>query len=328
MFHLLQVCNVGQILGGTAACAWSVTRSLPGFTHTVAFLSRVTEPTRAAFAGCDIVQWDCVTANLVAEMGADMVLLHNTSRSRCSDRLPVPTVQYLHSRITPAEAERTICCSDWLAKRCSIGLSDVLYQGVPRPRHSVPPGETRALREQPVIGRICTPTPRKWPPGICDSYQKLSGRFPSVRWEFVGCPPGLQDRLWEACGGSARFYPACWSARDRLWQWDALLYHNPSVTESFGRTVAEAMRAGCIPIVDDRGGFREQVTESCGWLCGNEKAFVGAVEQILSPVRRRQMSGACRAHADARFSLAQFGTNLVAQFRQAAARRWTIGPGG
>lgn len=326
MFHLLQVCNVGQILGGTAACAWSVTRSLPGFRHTVAVLSRVTDPTRAAFSSCDIVQWDHVTAGRVTETGADMVLLHNTSRSRCAGRLPVPTVQYLHSRITPADADRTICCSGWLAERFSIGLADVLYQGVPRP--PVPLGETRALREEPVIGRICTPTPRKWPPDLCGFYRKLSGEFPSVRWEFVGCPSGLQDRLREACGGAARFVPASWTARGRLWQWDALLYHNPSVTESFGRTVAEAMRAGCIPIVDDRGGFREQLTESCGWLCGNEQAFADAVEQLLLSVRRWRMSGTCRAQADARFSLARFGTDLIAQFRQAASRRSTGGPDG
>ena len=328
MFHLLQVCNVGQILGGTAACAWSVTRSLPAFRHTVAFLSRVTDPTRDAFSGCKVVQWNRVTADRVAETGPDMVLLHNTSRSRCDERLPVPTVQYLHSHITPAEADRTICCSAWLAERSAIGRANVVYQGVPRPRRPDPIGETRGLREWPVIGRICTPTSRKWPTDLCGFYQELAGRFPSVRWEFVGCPPDLQDRLREACGGAARFVPASWMARDRLWQWDALLYHNPSVPESFGRTVAEAMRAGCVPIVDDRGGFREQVTESCGWLCRDETAFADAVEQLLLPARRRQMSRACRAEADARFSLAQFGEGLMAQFRQAAACRSTGGAGG
>ena len=119
--------------------------------------------------------------------------------------------------------------------------------------------------------------------------------------------------------GNARFFPAAWEMRSRLWQWDALLYPNPIVTESFGRTVAEAMRAGCIPIVADRGGFTEQIAESCGFLCQSLDDFAGAIDQILSPSRRVSISRTCRAHADEKFSLSRFGRDLIQRFREAAS---------
>ena len=139
-----------------------------------------------------------------------------------------------------------------------------------------------------------------------------------MRWEFVGCLQPLRRRLEEACQGNAEFFPASWLARSRLWQWNALLYHNPALTESFGRTVAEAMRAGCIPIVDGRGGFSEQIADGCGYLCPEANDFANAVEQILSPGHRLRMSWACQAHTDDAFSLFRFGRDLLRRFREAA----------
>jgi hypothetical protein len=81
------------------------------------------------------------------------------------------------------------------------------------------------------------------------------------------------------------------------------------------------MRAGCIPIVDGRGGFAEQVEPSCGFLCGRFEEFAGAVDRIRSPAARRRMSRACQAHADERFSLTRFGRELGARLRAVADLR-------
>ena len=314
--RVLQVCNVGRIVGGTAACAWTVARSLPGCEHTVAFLSRIADDTRRAFPGCRIVQWDRANSGRVREIDPDLVVLHNTSRNRVEGRLPAVALQYLHSRIDPAPADRTLYCSAWLAEQYGGSADDVLLQAVPRPKRPDQfMGDTRALRDSPVIGRLCTPTRAKWPDEVVPFYAGLASRFPQVRWEFVGCPETLQGEFQSACGGRAEFFPAGWEMRSRLWHWDALLYHNGSVTESFGRTVAEAMRAGCIPIVDDRGGFREQVEPSCGFLCRRPEDFADAVARIHAPAVRRRMSRACQAHADQRFSLDRFGRDLVERLR-------------
>jgi hypothetical protein len=232
--------------------------------------------------------------------------------------LPAVTIQYLHSRIDPAPADLTLYCSAWLAQRFDGDLRAVCLQAVPKPKRPDRGEETRSLREAPLIGRICTPRHRKWPAELPELYGTLAERFPQVRWEFVGCPQLLCRDLKQACQGNAEFSPASWQVRSRLWQWNALLYHNPGVTESFGRTVAEAMRAGCIPIVDDRGGFSEQIADGCGYLCRRKDDFATAVEQILSPGHRLRLSRACQAHADDAFSLFRFGRDLLGRFREAA----------
>lgn len=331
MLHLLQVCNVGRIVGGTAACAWTVTRALPDARHTVMFLSEITAETGEAFSHCRLIQRRRrVSGGDVARLRPDIVLLHNTSADRCDERLPVPTVQWLHSRIRPAKADVTVACSQWLAERVGLSFRDVLYQAVPRspagqafqPDANVfcPVDALRPPRQAGKpdlrIGRICTPIAKKWPRDLLPLYARLASQFPNVTWEFIGCPSEMQARLRGSCRGRAMFNPASWSARSRYWMWDAMLYHNPHVTESFGRTVAEAMRAECVPIVDNRGGFREQVAAGCGFLCKTVDDFASAVSQLHSPSTRIEMSRCCRKHADERFSLATFRERLLAVFHR------------
>lgn len=304
--HLLQVCNVGNICGGTAACAWTISRALGDWRHTVVFRSRPTPETLAAFAHCRVETWPAGGPLPVPSIPPDVVLLHNLpARVGSAADAPV-TVQYLHSRIDPAPADVTVACSRWLAAQHPQGWVDgVLYQPVPRPPRPER-SETRALRERLVVGRLCTPTALKWPPALVPFYARLAQEHPQVEWEFVGCPPELAALLTTACQGRVRFHPAGWGARQRLWEWDALLYHHPTLTESFGRTAAEAMRAGCIPLVDDRGGFREQVTPRTGFLCGSVADFSRALETLRCVRQRRALSRSGMTQAEGRFSLAPF----------------------
>jgi glycosyltransferase involved in cell wall biosynthesis len=207
----------------------------------------------------------------------------------------------------------------------------VLYQAVPKPPR---PGsgvhaaglteagcrsDARALRDQLVIGRICSPQAKKWPAELPEFYAKLARRFPEVEWEFVGCSADIHPRLREACGGRATFHAASWSARAHYWRWDALLYHNQHVTESFGRTAAEAMRAGCVPIVDARGGFVEQIAPGTGFLCATMREFEEAVDRLHAAGERRRTSRAALAHADRAFPLEQFERSVVQVLRNVTA---------
>jgi len=316
--RLLQVCNVGRIVGGTAACAWTVTRALPEGEHHVAFLSPATNDTRQAFATATVHEWNCVHAKSVRAIKPDVVLLHNTAVDRCEWIDAGLTIQYVHSRGRRAPTDITVYCSRWLAEECGISAANVnnsvLYQAVPKPPRQEPL-ERRELRDRIIVGRLCTPTPAKWPAELPAFYERLASRHPEVDWEFVGCPAAMRATLSEACGGRARFLAAGWEARTHVWRWDALLYHHPTLTESFGRTVAEAMRAGCIPIVDDRGGFREQVAPGAGWLCGPLEEFDAALIALCDPKSRREVSQAAMAHADAAFSLARFRRDLLQVIR-------------
>ena len=299
--RLLQVCNVGRIIGGTAACAWSVAAALPEHRHAVAVLGPIDPAMRDAFGPIPLRSIGRVTPAVVA--GFDAVILHNTAAARC-ERLPIPSLLYRHSPGGTAAATRSVCCSRWLGGR--LGIADeVLHQGVPRTRP-----QPRGLGDRLVVGRICTPTPRKWPPDLPAFSRRLATRHPQVRWEFVGCPEAMQPALRDACGEQVRFHAAGWAARRHLGRWDALLYSNPALPETFGRTVAEAMLAGCVPIVDDAGGFREQVDpDRSGFLCRDVDDFDAALTTLRDPIRRRRLSHAAMQCGEA-FTHAAFGRRL------------------
>ena len=317
--RILQVCNVGRIVGGTAACAWSLMRAFPAAEHHVAFLSTITDETRTVFSSAAVHQCDAITDSFVRDVNADCVILHNTAPRRCERITSAWTLQYVHSRGARAVADHTVYCSKWLARECGADGANVLVQCVPRPI---------ALQRRPrdaelVVGRLCTPTAAKWPADLIGFYRALTARHPAVNWEFVGCPERLRPALQEACGGRALFHPAGWEARSFLTRWDALLYHHPTLTESFGRTVAEAMRAGCIPIVDRRGGFCEQVTGPAGFLCGSVSEFSDALRQISLRDTRKRISREAALHSNANFSMAAFRRRLLTLWRSSGAGRKT-----
>ena len=306
--HLLQVCNVGQIVGGTAACAWSVTRALPQLTHSVACLSRVDAVTHQAFEPHHVLHWSHCTSERIQQVAPDLVILHNIAAHQASLWDGALTIQYVHSAGRRIPADHTVYCSRWLAEQCRAKAPAVLWQGVPlpiAPVHARPRTQGR-LR----IGRICTPTVRKWPDLLPAFYSQLSAQHSHVDWEFVGCPMTMQSMLRSACDGRATFHPAGWQARSHVWHWDALLYHHPTLTESFGRTVAEAARAGCIPIVDDRGGLSEQCQVLSGRGCRTSSDFGNAITDLSDPEFRQRLSETIQWKANEHFSLASFGARL------------------
>lgn len=303
--HLLQVCNVGQIAGGTAACAWSLVQALPQFRHTVAFLSAVSAPTRDAFSKCHIVQWPRCSSDFIRSISPDLVVLHNIAARESTIWDGAMSIQYIHSAGPRVRADATFYCSEWLADACRADRRAVLWQGVPCPLPSVPP-PVRG-QEGLKIGRLCTPTHRKWPGDLPDFYSSLASKHPDVFWEFVGCPRDSQAALLAACLGRARFYDASWAARSLFWNWDATLYHHSSLTESFGRTLAEAARAGCIPIMDDRGGFSEQLRALKLSGCGSMTDFSDKIDELRDRDLRGELSTRIQSLADEQFSIRAFG---------------------
>ncbi len=212
----------------------------------------------------------------------------------------------------------TVYCSRWLAIQCRQPEGQVLYQAVTIPPRPIL-GDVRALRDGLVVGRICTPTNRKWPAALIPFYGQLAASFPQIDWEFVGCPPPLQALLLTACQGRARFHAAGWCARTQLWRWDALLYHHPELSESFGRVVAESLRSGCIPLVDAQGGFQEQFPADAGFLCATEAEFSQGLQQILDVGVRRRISRRAQTHGNEQFSLSRFQQDLLRLFKAAAS---------
>ena len=65
--------------------------------------------------------------------------------------------------------------------------------------------------------------------------------------------------------------------------WHAKGYgeENPMLMEHFGMTTVEAMSAGCIPVVINKGGQKEIVTAECGYTWDVPEQLVSYTEQIL-----------------------------------------------
>ncbi len=311
--RLLQICNVGQIVGGTAACAWTVCRALPECEHHVWFLSSIDAATRDAFAGCQLEKIADVNVTKITALKPDIVFLHNTSRQKIVGDLRECrslSINYLHSRIEPAEAARRVYCSEFLRNEYADPGGCILYQGVPLPEKRF--GERTG--EEIVVGRLCTPTIKKWPGELVNFYRDLSSRHPEISWEFVGAPARIKLCLEDALKGRCQFHEAGWEQRSQLWQWTALLHYQPGVTESFGRTVSEAMRCGCLPIVDRRGGFCEQVDASNGFLCDQLDEFHVALSKLANSVLANRLSEAAELVSNQRFSVQGFRERLLQLF--------------
>jgi len=318
MLHVLQICNVGNILGGTAACAWSVTRALPDCRHTVWFRTAPSRQTCEVFSNCEIGHQRQFSRQDFAGHAFDIVLLHNVSARWMEwgtqrPQLSIPVLQYQHSfGARLAAGDRRVLCSRALAEQTRQHKTPVMHQGVPRSRAERP--DTRRLSSRLIVGRICTPSAKKWPAWIPEFYTELAKSRPDIDWEFVGCPRPMQSALKQAVNGQARFFAPGWQARKHLRDWHVLLYHQPGVKESFGRVCAEALRTGCVPIVDRQGGFVEQLPEGTGLLAAKREEFGAALDRLSNPEEWAARSSACRGHGDNHFSLQAFRGRLLEQF--------------
>ena len=281
---LLQVCNVATRVGGTGACAWTIARCLPDWEHVFAFPVRNVPDGVAEDFGHPCVALPQVRAGDIERLGADAVLWHNSSPYRMPQACPpgVRSLYYQHSAHSACIEARRRCETVWCVSRYLAGLAhlpeeSVVYQPVPEP-----PKAGGQRQEPPTIGRLCTPTAAKWNVDVLvPFYRRLAERHPEVLWRFVGASAAAEHGLRAVLHDNADFLPPSWDARTWLWSWWAVLYTGPP--ETYGRVVCEAQRARCVPIVDDAGGFREQIVDGeTGFLCRNFDAFDAAIERMLS----------------------------------------------
>ena len=99
----------------------------------------------------------------------------------------------------------------------------------------------------------------------------------------------------------------------------------PSVTpEPFGRTVVEAMAAGCPPVATAAGGPLESVEDGVSGVLvtpDDAGALAGAINRLLAdPALARQLGCAGRQRALAYFSLETMAATMSALLNQAAGR--------
>jgi glycosyltransferase involved in cell wall biosynthesis len=323
--RLLQIARRPEITGGSVGCAWTICQALPDWSHVLFCCSpgEVPEPIRDAFAGHRLLAGPMVTAAVLRAAAPDVIFLHNVTDEQMAPELlaDVPAFFYCHGSYsegfrTPsaglmATSTRVFCVSEFLAGQ--LGFQDgVWYQPVSSP----PAGGEPRTRQPLVVGRLCNPRRENWPASLAGFYRRLASWCPYVRWEFVGCPAELRSELDEACGGGAVFHEAGLAARGHLRRWHAMLYHT-EVIHAYGRTICEAQQAGCVPVVDRRGGFVEQIDSGrTGYLCETVDHFAAALGELRDAERRRTLALAACEAGDHRGSLERWRRRFLQLCRE------------
>lgn len=289
-YSVLFVNNVPEVCGGTGAASLSMMAALPDCNHDILTMSGSwTKENKAPFPNGTKFHEGRSVRDVLLDKPFDLVVFQNTRDSQIPNHLPnnPRTAYYLHSNHHTAKrcvdrVDRVFVVSKYLARAAGFDEKYVLYQPV-----SIPPkGGWERDPSKLVLGRICTPVPQKWmiddvTTPIRQVIESYHGKK-DLGFEFVGCPDHLQPAIrtsitecakgWNGSTPGCDFHPASFEARSLLHKWDVLLYKTP-IQESYGRTVKEAQRCGCYPVVSAVGGFVEQVVGSAGWLCHADADF-------------------------------------------------------
>ena len=118
---------------------------------------------------------------------------------------------------------------------------------------------------------------------------------------------------------------ASMTVEDLLSRLDVLIFktHAPTWHEGWCRTVTEAMAAGVVPVVENRGGLPDQVIHGYnGFLCDTTAEFKHCCELLYhDPALRARLSANARAFARANFSLAHLRRDLLHLIAPTAPRR-------
>lgn len=308
----MQFNNVGSLVGGTGACAFTVAQCFPEMTRAIYTFG---SPSRELLEECKIEGIEVFsnkvsTEEAIEQFKPDFVILHNTNPGRIPEMDPrIPVIFYQHSNFSMARASRDrsdvfFVCSRHLARQAGVDEKFVLYQPVPMPPH-----RTATRDENPSIGRICTPKASKWKiEDFSGVYRHLAERFTSVRFDFVGAPQEVRPAITEILGDQAAFFNPSWEERWRLRAWHGMLYSS-SLEESYGRVVCEAQRAGCVPIVSRLGGFVEQINPCVtGALCASPEEYGDAVQMLLD---EKYDLGKMKESGDFRGGANQFRGRLI-----------------
>jgi glycosyltransferase involved in cell wall biosynthesis len=136
--------------------------------------------------------------------------------------------------------------------------------------------------------------------------------FETVHREAVGIadvvPNAPRDRVRAELSGARVFWHAMGIDVDEE--------QDPVRIEHFGIATVEAMAAGCVPVVINRGGQREIVTHGeTGFLCNSlDEMAERTVELARDPDRAARMAAAARDRA-AMFSSSVFERRMIASLR-------------
>ena len=165
---------------------------------------------------------------------------------------------------------------------------------------------------------------------MIDSYR--SSQFLHDNYQLAIAGNNASDTVdyWEKIlaytkAGDVDLYPnASWDKIVELYNRAQVFWHckgygedDPYMMEHFGMTTVEAMGAGCVPVVINKGGQAEIVTEGSGFKWDRPEELVARTEELArDPDMMARMSQAARRRA-ASFYTGEFRERLRAILAEA-----------
>jgi glycosyltransferase involved in cell wall biosynthesis len=177
------------------------------------------------------------------------------------------------------------------------------------------------------IGRWSRGDDTKYPDDFLDLLASID--IPEVEFVCMGIPgkfrgANLPPRVRFVENGAL-------PVEELLSQLDVLIFntHAPSWHEGWCRTVTEAMAAGVVPVVENRGGIPDQIIHGYnGFLCHTNTEFKRYCELLYrDPTLRTRMSAKARAFAATNFSLTHLRSDLLRLIAPNEPRRLNFGCG-
>ena len=273
---ILWVNNVSSILGGTMQCTLCMIQALPDCEHSVFSFSRwPKDPDHPVGLRAGLLHGSSL-AGLHGKY--DLVVYQNISETRLPNKSLGFSVYIHHSSRADSlrvgkRCDMQLCVSYYLANLLGLPGSTVLHQPV-----FGPSGSCRKPAEF-TVGRICTPTPKKWREAdVLPAIESLLKTEPDVRVHLVGAPDSIGNLLCEE--PRVKLSKPSLQAQGYMQKWHCLL-NLSSVPETFGRTCREAQRRGCVPVVMAGSGYDEQVYGGAGLAVNSAGEAVSVVRRLM-----------------------------------------------
>lgn len=277
------------------------------------------------------------------DRGYDHVIVQSTRVQRLSlgrrrsllCEFPVPRPLTLPERLRLARFDQVVAnahyTAGWIERRWRRQAAVLHPPVVPIPGRD----------KRPIIlgvGRFADGGRSKRQLDLVRAFRQLRERFPVPAWELhlAGFPaePAYVERIRSEANGLpvTLHLDLARPALEQLFGEASIFWHavgegvdpdaEPERMEHFGIATVEAMSAGCVPVVIDRGGQREIVgggpgekaVEPCGVLWQGLASCIDATADLIAdPDRLRQLRALAQARADA-FSYTRFARRTLALF--------------
>lgn len=272
----------------------------------------------------------------------DLVLVSTADPGRMSVALylPCPVLYVLHS--VPAKRFRTLPrLYLWLGSRLDnlvVAVSEAAARevartmGIPRSRMAVlhnscpfpaPAGKRCADPLVLTVGHVVDyKNPRLW----LEVARAVIERHPGVAFAWLGDGELIPDLRREVEDGplKGKVHLPGYVADPSAWFRRASVYLQPSLRESHGIAVLEAMSYGVPCVVSDAGGLPESVLDAeTGYVCRADdvSGFAGRVESLLcDPAESERLGKAGAARVEAAFSPALQERRLLELYRRLVER--------